>query len=60
VKELDRKNWQLYEDAEGNCIFPIQGESSPDFIVWLVHGNCRVALQIPGAYLRGRYEQNTP
>jgi hypothetical protein len=56
---LDRKGWKLFEDVEGNCIFPIQGEGKHDYIIWLVHGDRRIALQIPHDSLERPHEPNT-
>lgn len=47
AQELYRKGWTLFHDADGNCIFPIQGESERDCIFWLCHGEARVAFQVP-------------
>jgi hypothetical protein len=53
---LDRKGWKLFEDVEGNCIFPIQGEGKHDYIIWLVQGDRRIALQIPHDSLERPHE----
>ena len=49
--EVDRKGWKIFQDLEGNCLFPIPGEGDRDFIVWLEHGDKKLALQIPRAEL---------
>lgn len=50
--DVDRKGWKLFQDTQGNCLFPIQGEEGDrDFILWLEHGDSRLCLQIPRAEL---------